>query len=1216
MTTYNILPLICAVLTGTSHASVPDSPSKTTTRTEPVVAVEFEENKGQFDLATAFVGQTPDYQVHILNNGQTNIQLMPDHSNGVDQAITFDFFPGVEPTAIQGQQPSPHKVNYLMGERKNWITNVSNYTKIKMNHEQLGIDLIFYDNKQRLEYDFYVKPQVDPKKIHVSISGADSIKLDDEGNLVLQKDQHHFVQHKPFAYQFNNQGHKTEIPVKYNLLVDGFGFHVSAYDTSQPLIIDPIIEYSTYLGGTGNDRSLATDVDGSDHIFQLSLTSSPNLSTAGAYQDNPGTVRRVYQRYAPCAPCAEGSTLRDQVTGRAHSVLITKYSPDGQNKIYSTYMSSPSEQLLNGSGIQMKVSETGEVAFSMHDLLVDDLPLVNESSSFSTEHRNGYVAKLNAAGDDLVFATYLKLGSIDGYWGIIRDIEISPLGEVAIVGNVSATQLQDTGALEVNPIAGQSCVLNFASQDYFDGYVMKFDPIGQVSFASCLGGENYGPSGISESMRQVKFTPDGKLYIVGRTSATDIPIVNGFQTGLSANGPDLYLALINPVNSAIEWSSYYGSFTSSFTFVLDDIYDDFDNSDTIYPYELMLDAEQNMIVVGHTNINTFDSQNVAQTNLNYPDAFDPSKPDHYGDFTDFFVLKINPSTGAEWFTYLGGSYEELPFVDAAIDQQGHVYVYGLTTSTDYPLSNAMQSVATGTESAVISKITKHGGLAFSTYFGGSDEHRNSRPGGIAINSQNKIIIGGQSEVDDFPISLDGDPRVFGFDATLTVFNQSDLSDGDGDGVPDSTDAFPADANEWQNNDGDTEGNFADLDDDNDNVADALDHFPYDASKQLDNDRDGVSNDLDFWPDGYYEVFDTDGDGEGDVNDDDADNDRINDNYDEFQLDPTESVDHDNDGVGNFADPDDDGDGTLDEADADDTNADIPIFTFEEFNPQGELPINHLLPYGFDQVHGAALWSVDDSQHYHGEQSLASLPIGDNQAAGVTYAGPLREGVVSFYYKVDSELNHDFLTFTLDGQELLHVSGDVDWTEFSVPVAAGDHTLTWVYQKDGTNSIGEDSAAIDHISGLLTKPVDIAAYITPYDMNTTPLILPTGDTFVHRIDVYNYESTQTENVTVSFNLGTDASIENVLSSCFNFDNSTVTNFCNKTPRPINNSETFLMSFPDNGHIRFYIHSQVLGIETDVTFNVSATANDAVLDLDLSNDMETINYRTGIFGTGFD
>ncbi|HYE75614.1 MAG TPA: hypothetical protein VEF04_19885, partial [Blastocatellia bacterium] len=185
---------------------------------------------------------------------------------------------------LRGEEELPGKSNYFIGnDPKKWQTNVTNYAKVKYEEIYPGIDLVYYGNQQQLEYDFVVQPGADPQAIKMKLEGARKIELDDKGDLVIEINGKEVRQFKPVIYQ-EVDGARQEIAGNY--VINGqneFGFELGAYDTSKPLIIDPVLSYSTYLHGLTSADSIAVDIWGNAYI-----TGEAYLSTL---EVTPGAVR-------------------------------------------------------------------------------------------------------------------------------------------------------------------------------------------------------------------------------------------------------------------------------------------------------------------------------------------------------------------------------------------------------------------------------------------------------------------------------------------------------------------------------------------------------------------------------------------------------------------------------------------------------------------------------------------------------------------------------------------------------------------------------------------------------------------------------------------------------------------------------------------------------------------------------------------------------------
>ena len=193
---------------------------------------------------------------------------------------------GANPQAqVEGLEPLPGKSNYFLGnDPQKWRANISTYSKVKYREVYPGIDLVYYGNQQQLEYDWIVAPGADPKKIRLAFQGAKKIRLDQSGNLRLETAGGEIRQHRPNVYQESN-GSRTELEGGYVLGKDNqVQFEVARYDVTKPLIIDPVLVYSTFLGGAANDTGCAIAVDALGNVYIAGSTESVDFPTLGPAQ--------------------------------------------------------------------------------------------------------------------------------------------------------------------------------------------------------------------------------------------------------------------------------------------------------------------------------------------------------------------------------------------------------------------------------------------------------------------------------------------------------------------------------------------------------------------------------------------------------------------------------------------------------------------------------------------------------------------------------------------------------------------------------------------------------------------------------------------------------------------------------------------------------------------------------------------------------------------
>jgi hypothetical protein len=190
---------------------------------------------------------------------------------------------------VTGVHELAGKSNYFIGnDPTKWRTSVPTYARVKYDAIYSGIDLVYYGDQRQLEYDFIVAPGADPDRIKFDVSGTTGIRRDKNGDLVLLKAEDEVRWRKPLVYQIKN-GTKQEVEGHY-VITRGHhvGFELASYDSKIPLTIDPVLVYSTYLGGSGNDNGLGIAVDSSGNAYVTGHTSSTNFPSMNPLQPTYG----------------------------------------------------------------------------------------------------------------------------------------------------------------------------------------------------------------------------------------------------------------------------------------------------------------------------------------------------------------------------------------------------------------------------------------------------------------------------------------------------------------------------------------------------------------------------------------------------------------------------------------------------------------------------------------------------------------------------------------------------------------------------------------------------------------------------------------------------------------------------------------------------------------------------------------------------------------
>jgi len=572
---------------------------------------------------------------------------------------------------IEGVDKLEGKSHYFIGnDPDQWRTNVLLYRRVRYRDLYPGIDLIYYGNQRQLEYDLVVMPKGDPGAIRLVLEGTEGARIDEGGNLLLRIGGEEVIQHTPRIYQ-EVEGKKQFIKGGY--VVDPskkdedkgkvvIGFKIDQFNTEKPLIIDPILSYSTYLGGSTFDSGydIAVDNSGSAYVTGVSYsfpTVNPIQGTNAGIQD----------------------------------AFVAKLNPAGSALVYSTYLGGSS--LDYGWGIA--VDSLGSAYITGYTASTN-FPTRNPIQGSNAGFLDAFVTKLNPAGSEIVYSTYLGGGSGDEGYGIAVD----SLGSVYITGDTASTNFPTR-----NPIQGS----NAGSQDAF---VTKLNPAGsEIVYSTYLGGSDGNNYGIG-----IAVDSSGNAYITGSTPSTNFPTMNPIQ-GANAGIADAYVTKLNPAGSALVYSTYLGG-------SMDD-----------WGASIAVDGSGNAYVTGRTFSTNFPTVNPIQgSNAGSPDAF---------------VTKLNPAGSAiVYSTYLGGSNEDNGR-SIAIDSLGSVYITGETSSTNFPTVNPIQGALAGWSDVFVTRLNPAGSaIVYSTYLGGSDG--NNYGIGIAVDSSGNAYITGETISTNFP----------------------------------------------------------------------------------------------------------------------------------------------------------------------------------------------------------------------------------------------------------------------------------------------------------------------------------------------------------------------------------------------------------------------------------------------------------------------------------
>ena len=580
---------------------------------------------------------------------------------------------GANPGAsLEGLDPASARINYLTGsDPRQWHTQIPTFARIKAAGVYPGIDLVHYGRQGQIEYDFNVRPGGDPAAIRLGFEGVEQVAIDAEGDLVVQTPAGAFHHRRPVAYQIAH-GVRTGIAAGFTLSPSPShpgsglwvaGFELGAYNPALPLVIDPVLSFATYLGGTGDDQAYGVAVDAQGCVYVTGQTTSPDFPTAKA--------------------------LAPKISGQ-YDVFVTKFSADGQEIIYSTFVGGSA----NDRGFNLALDSTG-AAVVAGQTSSPDFPTKNAFQPFFVGgDRDAFLFKLAPDGASFVFSTYLGGGASDD----LTCVAVDRADNILAGGGTSSTNFPVLRAFQSENHGG------------YDAVLVRFNPAGVLNYSTYLGG-----SGPYDTAIGVAVDQEQCAYLTGYTSSKDFPLRNPLQAA-SAGGYDAFVTKFNPSGSGLVFSTLLGGGA-------DDV-----------GRGIAVDALGNTYVAGDT------------FSTNFP-TVKPLQPANAG-LRDVFVCKISPTGLTLLFsTFFGGSGEEL--AGLTVDPSGSVWLVGLTTSTNLPLASPIQDrFGGGTWDAFVARLSPAGDkLAFSTYLGGAG---NDQGAAIALDRTGNAYVAGASTSANLP----------------------------------------------------------------------------------------------------------------------------------------------------------------------------------------------------------------------------------------------------------------------------------------------------------------------------------------------------------------------------------------------------------------------------------------------------------------------------------
>lgn len=698
----------------------PHSASPPGVASSPVVdSAALREAYGKLPLGfEANVGQVSDSDVQFLSRGggynlylsATSAQLVLSSANAPQSSnpaptlnsavLNIELVGANGGVQLAGGDELQSKSNYFIGNNPSqWHTNVPNYGAVVYQDVYDGIDLKYYSNSQsQLEYDFVVQPGADAGRIGLAIEGASTLSVDEQGNLHLQTDLGDLVHHAPVAYQ-ELDGARSIIPANFVLEGNQFSFRVGAYDVARPLFIDPVLSYSTFLGGSDNDSATAVAVDSNGCAYVTGTTVSTNFpTTSGAFQTS---------------------------LAAGNDVFVSKLNATGTGLVYSTYIGGTTNGIGTGAEVAYDVAlDANGNAYVTGETDSTDFPVTSGAfdTSLTSTHIAAFVVKLSANGTSLSYSTYLGLyvthaygiavdssgcAYVAGYseshdfpttGGAFQQVHYGTVQGFITKFNstgsslVYSTNLQGTQAPDGNNICwdiaidgnGNAYVTGYTESPSFPVSSGAFDTTlpatGTAGFVAKLNssGSSLVYGSYLDGAEGLAITVDGNgyAYITGGAAATNFPTTSGaFQTSFGGGSFDAFVTKVNADASSLIYSTYLGA-----------TYADRGNA-------IVVDASGNAYVTGYTRSSDFPTTSGA-----YQTSFG-------GGVDDAFVTKLNSGGSALLYSsFLGHSGDDVG-AGIALDGLSDVYVAGWTESSSFPVTTgAYDTSLGGTRDAFVAKF--------------------------------------------------------------------------------------------------------------------------------------------------------------------------------------------------------------------------------------------------------------------------------------------------------------------------------------------------------------------------------------------------------------------------------------------------------------------------------------------------------------------------------
>jgi len=662
----------------------------------------FQENRGQAGKGVKFVTRGAGYSFWLSPTSTTlalaKLAGTPAGGKAPASVIRMRMVGANAKAKVSGAGTPQGHTNYLIGpDSKKWIRDIPNFSKVRYTGIYNGVDLEYYGSQQELEHDFIVKPGANPSSIRLAYDGVQRAEITKDGELHLHTLNGTIEQKKPKAYQ-TVHGQRQEIASHYTQLASNqIGFEVDGYDTTKPLVIDPVLRYSTYVGGSMDDYGFDIAIDPDRNVYVTGYTGSytqdqdtrpgalpaaeggprPNIEALGPFPTvNPYQADRQQNdsvSFQPDLSTPGNGSIDARWDYSLYDAFVFKLNNTGSGLVFSTYLGAESDDY--GLGIAVDGNRNPYITGRTNSVFWPlNVPVQGNGGG-----ADGFVVKLSTAGNALVYSTYIGGSGTD--FG--RSIAVDATGNAHVAGLTNSTDFPTFRAAQATFGGGAR-----------DAFVTSLDASGSAyNYSTYLGGA--GDEG-------------------GSTAGVDLTYIpNNIALPYNVNLPAPYAGFQFPADTG---------FPNAVPLGID------------YTVDLAVDPQGNAVITGGTT---------STEGSGFPVTGGVVGPAHAvdGGRNDAFVTKYLPDGVISYSTFLGGTSDDAGR-SVALNNAGEAFVTGYTLSTNFPTHAPFQSVNHGGVDAFVVKLDDAGtSFVYSTYLGGTGMDIGN---GIAVSAGGQAYVAGST----------------------------------------------------------------------------------------------------------------------------------------------------------------------------------------------------------------------------------------------------------------------------------------------------------------------------------------------------------------------------------------------------------------------------------------------------------------------------------------